>query len=146
VIVNKEGSWTYNLVDPFRILAAAAEAAASERVGGLCLRNSNRYGAGISVVITQIRGNGLARQHGRLLDGTTWWILSGSILAAAASSQHLKGRCAVTRCYACSGIGIVELSPKCRATGCSSQHGRVLDSTNLVDPFGILAAAAEAAI
>jgi hypothetical protein len=25
---------------------------------------------------------------------------------------------------------------KCRGTGCSDQHGRVLDSTNLVDPFG----------
>jgi hypothetical protein len=61
----------------------------------------------LSVVITEMQGNGLS-QHRRSWTAQIWWILSSSILAGA-SLLHLKGSvaCRYSISYACSGIGIV---------------------------------------
>jgi hypothetical protein len=63
--------------------------------------------ARIGLSIHAMQATGGLSQHGRLLDSSTLWILSGSILAAGAEARHLKGRLVPLISYACSGIGIV---------------------------------------
>jgi hypothetical protein len=60
----------------------------------LCLGGISNVGS-----YHEMQGNGLLKSNGRSWTAQIWWILSGSILAAAAEALHLKGSvaCAVTR-------------------------------------------------
>jgi hypothetical protein len=90
----------------------------------------------LSVVITEMQATGGLSQHGRLGQHNFGGSFRGSIPAGAeaAASERVGGLCRYSISYACSGIGIVGVIPDGQAGGLS-QHGRVLDSTTLVDPF-----------
>jgi hypothetical protein len=127
------------LVDPFGSILLPPQLAASERVGGLCVTRLAMLVAVsvLSVVITEMQGNGLLKSTRKGL-GRYNFGGSSSIAAAATEALHLKGSVLVPlldklcfRRY--QYVGSYHANG---ATGCSSQHGRVLDSTNLVDPFG----------